>query len=206
MELQSKGIKSVSFDELNNQLRDEYGGEEPPMLITPELVSSEAKKDPDMQYYIKSITPDKVEISEPTPWVGRGRTPSNILGLNSPEYAAAQKANGGFAGGAWAHLKKNESSVKKVSESAESDRLFITLKFLYTSGVKSLTFRQLNKYLQNAGQGKITYDLLSLMFDEDPRLQMMITSMSPDEIQLGKKTDDNKLSQQANSDINNNQV
>lgn len=60
--------------------------------------------------------------------------------------------------------------------------------------------------MQNANQEMITYDLLSLMFDKDPRLQQLITSMSPDEIQLGKKTDDSKLAQQASSDINNQQV
>lgn len=56
-----------------------------------------------------------------------------------------------------------------------------------------MSFNQLNKYLQNANQELITYDLLSLMFDEDPRLQALITSMSPDQIDIGKKTNDTQL-------------
>lgn len=50
--------------------------------------------------------------------------------------------------------------------------------------------------MQNANQEKITYDLLSLMFDEDPRLQTIITSLSPNQIDLGKKTDDTQLAKQ----------
>ena len=62
--------------------------------------------------------------------------------------------------------------------------------------MKSLSFKQLNRYLQNLGHELITYDLLSLMYDEDPRLQTLITSLSPEEIQIGKKTDDSQLAQQ----------
>lgn len=74
------------------------------------------------------------------------------------------------------------------------------MKFLNDKGIKTLSFNQLNQYLQNANQEELTYDLLSLMFDEDPRLQTLITSMSPDQIDLGKKTNDAQLAKtQANN-------
>lgn len=56
-----------------------------------------------------------------------------------------------------------------------------------------MSFNQLNKYLQNANQELITYDLLGLMFDEDARLQTLITNISPNGIEIGKKTDNKKL-------------
>lgn len=68
------------------------------------------------------------------------------------------------------------------------------MKHLYGKGETSLSFDQLNQYLQNLNQPRLTYDLLSLMYDQDTKLQSIIISMTPDKIELGKKTDDAALS------------
>lgn len=58
------------------------------------------------------------------------------------------------------------------------------IKKLRDEGIQSLSFKQLNRYLQNANQEMVDSELVSLMFDEDPRLQTMIEDISPDGIKL----------------------
>lgn len=73
------------------------------------------------------------------------------------------------------------------------------IKYFHDRGIKSLSFKRLNHHLQKLNQPQLTYDLLSLMYDQDERLQSLITSMTPDAIDLGKKTDDTTLSQKIKS-------
>lgn len=54
-------------------------------------------------------------------------------------------------------------------------------------GIDSLTIDQLNNYLKNVNQEKITPELLKLMFDENEGLQRLITNISGNKIQLAKK-------------------
>jgi septation ring formation regulator EzrA len=67
------------------------------------------------------------------------------------------------------------------------------IKFFHDAGVTSLSFKALNRHLQKENQPQLTYELLSLMFDEDPRLQSLITSISSNTIKLGKKTNNSQL-------------